>query len=363
MATTIARAGHRSGQQRCRGHYSPRIEDLLHRGDDDRAFEVTGAVLMSGLQHGSSERSMLRDLLDRRNRGGHWLRHGADPKAEFRRQVRTARAKIEACPAIGDRADALDAITGVSTAADAQPWSGKTGSSDRVVLAAHVDIATRAGGVEYTASDRQIAEVSGKARQTVARAHERLIKGGWVQRLAVGVGPRASRWQLNTAARTTRPVAIPCGHPLAGTSGLVALAGADTFASRGLGAAGARILATLRASDRMTSRDLAAATGLHCSTVRRRLRQLEAVQLAVCLGDGEWAGVERDLAEVAAEVGTSGAAERRRTRHRLDRLGYRAVLADRAWLGLVDPETGEVVEVVPRRAEHARPIRELTRAA
>jgi DNA-binding IclR family transcriptional regulator len=72
----------------------------------------------------------------------------------------------------------------------------------------------------------------------------------------------------------------------------------------------------------MTAKEIAGQTGRHVSTVRRALNKLWMYGLAAPDGGGLWiaepAGIDY-LQDVAEELGTKGAAEKRRAKHNQER--------------------------------------------
>jgi hypothetical protein len=61
-------------------------------------------------------------------------------------------------------------------------WPGRTGRTDRDVLLAVLEIATRAGTYTPGASERDVAQLAGVTRPTVARSLRRLCASGWIAR-------------------------------------------------------------------------------------------------------------------------------------------------------------------------------------
>jgi hypothetical protein len=340
--------------------FSPRISALLRHGDIEgryaEPFQIHMAIITAALQRDVGRASLEWALLDPKNLGGAYLQELRAEKGDrqARRSVgkalKRAREFVEARPAVGDRADARDLLSGLLHAADAQPWPGTTGTTDRVVFGALVAIALDAGSVTFSASVRQIAERSGRACRTVMAALARHIEAGRIRRTTTGRGPKASGWALTTGTRATKPTSPATGADRVATGAvlLAGLARCDAFSRGGLGASGARVLAALKANGGVTTGQAAAALGLHASTVRRRLRDLQRVGLARSVA-GLWLAVEEDLDRVAEDVGRTGTAQRRRNGHARQRIAYRARLARLDPTVLIDPETGEVF------AWHAEP--------
>jgi hypothetical protein len=94
----------------------------------------------------------------------------------------------------------------------------------------------------------------------------------------------------------------------------------DAFGARALGKGACWLWGLLLATPR-PSAFLAEVTGMDRRTAERKLSRLGEHGLALKVGSG-WARLERDLDEVARELGTAGKAERRRDQHRSQREGW-----------------------------------------
>jgi hypothetical protein len=152
------------------------------------------------------------------------------------------------------------------------------------------------------------------------------------------------------------------------TAALAELMGHDAFHRYAHGTSGARLLTCLDPLDGLSTLQLSQATGLHRTTVARRMSQLVEDHLAVEL-DGRYylapalsapGRLHADgqvLAESAERRGSVGLGQRRRARHLRDRDRYRRWLAERVEQrrrprpvlelvpeGVVDPDTGELLD-------------------
>jgi len=94
----------------------------------------------------------------------------------------------------------------------------------------------------------------------------------------------------------------------------------DAFGARALGKTACWLWGLLLSAPR-PGLFLAEVTGMERGTVERNLSRLSEHGLALKVGSG-WARLERDLDEVARELGTAGMAERRRDQHRSQREGW-----------------------------------------
>lgn len=219
-----------------------------------------------------------------------------------------ARRLVSDNPVITCRQDALEAIEAVRQVVEKQQWTAAGGGgSDLKNLIARLDLCERAGGLEHSGSVRQLAEAMGCARATVEASNRRLVEYGWLELLKSGSGKlHGSMWRLKIpdhlrprgAAETggagvgRSPTAgyrgagtVPAAHT--DTRAVGSLMHHDAFHHHGHGLSGARILACLDPLDGLDVSALRQATGLHRSTIQRRLRRLVSDGLAAEL-DGRY---------------------------------------------------------------------------
>lgn len=316
-------------------------KQLLREGREGDPFGAQMSLVLSLRQHGWSKSDIWNALLDPRHRAGGWTRgtiakYGVKAgRAELRRLIAKADRWISERPPIGDRADAIDALAGILAAADAQPWPGRSGSTDRTVLEGYVRLAIRAGGPRFRASLRQVAEATNMHRTLVEQANKRLRNGGWLTRAERGAGQTGTTWLVHVGARAIGTVPPRQRRMTTVPLSLVNLAKHDAFTAHGLGATAARLFALLVSADEPISvADLALSTGLHASTVRRALSdRLESAGLADRV-EGLWSPTERDPERLAAKLdrlaqfmGTSGTGEERKARHEEERASYADAVA------------------------------------
>ncbi|MGN6688760.1 MAG: helix-turn-helix domain-containing protein [Actinomycetales bacterium] len=244
-------------------------------------------------------------------------------------------------------------VDAVIAAADAVPrrWSGQAGRSDRAVLDAFLDDASRWQSPEVPASVRRLAERSGLTRSTTARALQRLAANGWLKAAAVADGPHAATYRpaVPATAITAPTNAADAPHassavaPVGGTGWdtslaphrsdrlalVVATQSHDVFTSDGLGRYAAAVYTALVTAD-ATPAGLAAATGLSTRTVRRHLQRLAAAGLAAEVA-GTWRARSLEaLDEAAARLGVTGTAARRAGTHAAERTTHHWRLAENA---------------------------------
>jgi DNA-binding transcriptional ArsR family regulator len=366
--------------------------------DSDAGYRLTMALAVGCSQPGLAwtPADFFQALLYTPTVGGAWARQlrerkGTDyAEAKLASMLDKARRLVAEAPVITCRQDVLEAIEVVRQVVEEREWPGAGGAgSDLKNLIARLTLCERAGGLEHAASVRQLAEAMGCARATVEASNRRLIDGGWLVLLKSGSGKlHGSMWRLKIpdpgaagpdgagetgGAQVGRSPAagyrgagtVPAVHTT-DTRAIGSLMHHDAFHHHGHGLSGARILACLDPLDGLDVRALREATGLHRSTVTRRLRRLVDDGLA-CELDGYYylasalAGPVRlhpdeDLLDDSAhQRGTSGRSHARRERHQAERAHYRHWLAERTLHqrrrrlalvpdGVVDQATGEILD-------------------
>ena len=206
--------------------------------------------------------------------------------------------------------------------AHSNPWPGKTGSTDRAVYLAHVEIAYRAGRMTYAASSRELAERSGTTRATATKATKRLDKKRLIQKINSGDRVNAAEYRLRKNIQSDP-------HPIEREWGN--LYAFDAFRFMGLGRSAAAVWECLREHGPRSPKELAQRTGRSVETVRRVLKRMaRLVNLAtnqpipMVMREGKlWRALDVDLDEVAMVVGTDGDGEKQRTRHQMERADHR----------------------------------------
>lgn len=136
----------------------------------------------------------------------------------------------------------------------------------------------------FGASVRRVALEAAITKETASRALRRLRKEGWLKVDPCACGHPACR-HLGTrpfhgSKGSTWTICVPLHLVVADTGGLLATQAPelsdDAFRTRALGESGWRILRSVADGEWHSRRDIAVATGLHRSTVRRRLQQMSA---------------------------------------------------------------------------------------
>ncbi|MET8605743.1 hypothetical protein ABZV92_19590 [Streptomyces rubiginosohelvolus] len=365
--------------------------------DSDAGYRLTMALAVGCSQPGRawSPADFHHALIYTPSAGGVWARRLRERKgtlyaeAKLTAMLEKAAQLVAASPVIRGRDDAVEALGSIRRVVEGRPWPARRGAdTDQKNLAARLRLCERAGGVEHVVSVRQLAELMNCAKATAEASDRRLKKDGWLVLVASGSGKdHGSRWVLRVPpdegeASGAQPGQLPAtgsrgagtvppahtGATRTDTEALAELMGHDAFHRYAHGTSGARLLTCLDPVDGLDAAQLSRATGLHRTTVVRRLRGLVEDQLAIEL-DGKYllapalstpGRLHADgqvLSETAERRGTAGLGERRRARHRRDRDNYRRWLAERAELrhrrrpalelvpeGVLDPDTGELLD-------------------
>jgi predicted transcriptional regulator len=210
-------------------------------------------------------------------------------------------------------------------------WPGRTGGTDRAVFGAHASIAYRAGSLDYTASCRQLAEIVGCDKLTASRSTARLKNQGLIQTCQRTAYDSSGRYRISTPQEselheytTTRRV----GEVLYAQDSLLV---PEAFRQAGLGRSAYEVWFALREKP-MSPNELASKTGRHIQTVRTALKRMseiidlttgKALELVTKRGKRWHIATEVDLEAVARAVGTHGAREKQKVKHRIERIKHR----------------------------------------
>lgn len=361
------------------------------RNEGEEGYRLTMALAAGASQPGREwmPADFYRALLYTPTPGGEWARRLMRRKGpEFAEgklawMLAKARAWVGQEEPITCRHSAWEAVERVRAAVERGVWPSRDGGeADLKNLSVRLELCERGGGLDHELSARRQAELMGCALRTAVRSNRRLEKAGWLVLEKSGAGSETgSKWRLAVPDRGESGGAGVTHPPAAGSAGgagprvslvhtdtraLVRLAGHDAFHRYGHGTNGARLLTLLEEEEGKSQKELQAATGLHRTTVGRRLRALvkdglveevEGLFYLVPALAGP-AGVMPDevvLQEAAEARGTAGAGARRRARHVRERLNYRRWRAERRAkrvdvvmrlvpVGAVDVETGEIID-------------------
>ena len=203
------------------------------------------------------------------------------------------------------------------TYAERVPWPGRTGSSDRAVFLAHLNLAHRGGLDVYHASSRELAEIAGCRQLTASKASRRLREAGHIELVTPASFPYANRYRL---AEKTKFDPLP-HMVLYGMDRSSSFLLPDAFRQGGLGRPAFEILRALE-GEGLRPKELSQKTGRHVQTIRKSLKRLHEFGYTKNL-QGKWYGVpveKIDLPELARKVGMSGARKKQREQHKAERL-------------------------------------------
>ncbi len=346
------------GRRRARGkmHELPVVADRVLVEQDTSAYhsdsEAEFAVCLSliGVGYGDADIMYLLSLFP----PPHYAKVG---ETHFKRSV-LDQARMKQRPP--DRASSRRPGDPHSSAfmrwAEARPWPGRTGNTDRAVYLALCQRMRMDGGIPFRGSVREVAELAGVNKETACAALSRLVKAGLVHLEGQDGAARSARYSLAVHVLSEYvPVAQEpvCPPPASGenqsqtrTVGeAYALVGVsvrnseahDVWHSLALGKSALACWTTLQAAPGLTEAEIVARTGKTRPTVRLALGKLDGHGLAHA-DDGHWRAVDVSVAvldQIAQEQGTLGRAEGRVQRHREERERHATAIIEaqkRNWL-------------------------------
>ncbi len=231
---------------------------------------------------------------------------------------------------------------------DASPtWRkrfGRKAASRRKTMLGMLTLAERLGGFRFYADLRSVSEASGVCLRTVDQALSDLEDLGLVAVVAAGGGQLATEWKIdakvvvaNLHHSSHRGLVLELEKEQIEEvygGGEVRRAGDHLhdawWHGGGLGDDGRRIWKFLSRCPGATPKEISAGLSLHRGSVWRTIRALVAVDLVTRAAHGGYTARERDLAVVAAEVGTAGRGAAQRLRYDLQRQGWKAHLERQA---------------------------------
>ena len=212
--------------------------------------------------------------------------------------------------------------------ANARPWPGRTGVIDRLVFIANCQIAYKAGKLVYHASCRDLAEWAGvQSNRTAIAATYRLIAWGLLTLETKAIGSSANIYRLLACGQT---------YTLPHSSGrreCVSLSTHDAFRYSGLGKSAAEVFQALQ-REPLTVEELIERTGRHSKTISRALNRMSSLLdtetgelLPMVEPDGnQWHALAVDLDHIAQVLGTAGAGERQKAKHKQERCAHQRAL-------------------------------------
>jgi hypothetical protein len=222
----------------------------------------------------------------------------------------------------GPRAQAE--VARLRAAASAHPWTPRSGTTDRAVIEAHLDLMARTGKLESDASDRDVAETTGVHWTTVSRADRRLVASGLLVRV-IRAGERgfqtSAAWKVQFPFPSQFPISASHALPTGVAKACEVLIGKshDVFRYGGLGKDTLRIWGHLDALSSVKAAVLARTLGLSLSTLYYHLAKLRKVGLAVKGPGGYLRAGAATLDQVAEVLEVAGVGAAQKVKHQEDR--------------------------------------------
>lgn len=206
--------------------------------------------------------------------------------------------------------------------AQATPWPGRTGSTDRAIFCAHATLACRSGREIYHASSRDLAEIAACQRRTASNASRRLGAKNLVELISHANSLYASRYRLTAPSLKVSENAPLPTHLREGVVQTSSFLLPDAFRGRSLGKSAYEVITTLNGGFSSVL-ELERKTGRHPQTVRAALRKLLLFGFVRRVGR-KWQGSTiAEIEERTAALGMAGALDRQKEKHRAERLRFR----------------------------------------
>ncbi|PRY08413.1 hypothetical protein [Kineococcus rhizosphaerae] len=318
--------------------YQDEVRDgFEHRTDIESRSEARFSVVMSMRNKSWSRVRIERVLLDRNNgiSAAYWNESGnrggggrtvRQAQSRVERDIRRADEKIADSPAIRSRQEAVQHLGMVRAAADAADWSGRSGGSQRTVLAAFLAVASRTNKVMVGMSLRQLSEEANVGRGTAERAVKALQAAGWLTVMSGGEEGLSAVYSLHVPATLTVRETVEVENLSVPEVSAVMLH--EAFTWRGLSATAAQVWVVLSDVEGQTQKAVAAASGKSLPTVRKHLRALKQYGLVAQNAEGGWLRLDADLDAVAVNLDTHNSRQERRNRNAIERDLYVRAQAD-----------------------------------
>lgn len=325
---------------------APRMEELLSAGDFQAygyrsRSEMILALALGARNAGWTEDQFFAALMDPKTKAGDKIRHRRDRRQYVHRCYTKALRKAQNSPAITNRTAALEKINIMRAAAQTYPWGGRSGTTDRLVLEAHLKIAQDTGKLSYHASVRTVADRTGFVIDTISKANHRLERAGWLKPIK-RARPRyaeATVWALRVPKglcnRADTPTSLKgvyeeCPPRCTRTEDDP---GADLWRTSGVGKGTFLVWRSLDLREPQKQAGLASPLGRTKRTILYHLRKLETHGLASRTPNG-WRRGDADLNEVARALGVEGTRVRTRDRHERQREHFRKLMNQRNRLSM-----------------------------
>jgi hypothetical protein len=238
---------------------------------------------------------------------------------------KAAEAFVRDRPPFLDKSDVLPLLASFHDRIIATPLPGRSGSYRRKILLGLFSIAWKAGTIEPSFSQRQLAEASGVSRSAIGGHIRWALSNGWLTILTPAMGERAPVYRLNVEEESESPrssFTSPKGGDVQTSGPLTLTSDHDAFRRGGLPPSCFEVLTHLDREVERTVPYLSAVTGRHPQTVRKGLKMMATVGMVATPDGRRWVRLIRDLEEVAIQLGTDGAGDRQRERHWAERVAF-----------------------------------------
>ena len=285
--------------------------------------EAEQAIILSCLNSGLGFKEILNLFMQYPVAGKFKEKYSRNPQngiAYLQRSYQSAKEYAEKNNSEG-RQEAINASNWVHS----RSWEGRTGSHDRSVMHAHIQIQYSCGKTEYQASIRELAQKSGKCISSVSNANKRLEEQGFIEKV------KESTCLLATIYRLGQTCTLPQYKTVRECS---TLSSHDVFRWGGLGKSGLQTWEAILESPK-TIEELEEATGKCRKTIKRKLEKMsnlidmrtgEIVSMVDFDGDKYSPVNNIDLDYIAKLLGTKGMGERQKARHDKERMEHKAFI-------------------------------------
>jgi hypothetical protein len=231
-----------------------------------------------------------------------WLNHSYTKAAEW---------------AHAHESKARQTVTAAIAWAESTTWAGRTGAVDRLIFLAHMDIAYKAGRLEWAAACRDLAERAAVSAKTAINSNHRLCDGKVLTLETAATVDCANVYRLPldkvthflSTSFVRKCVTLSINH--------------DLFRFGGLGKRAGQVWQILQEHP-ATVDELAEITGASAKTITRALSHMakladtytgECLPMVASNDDETWHALDADLDRLALIVGTAGKGKRQKKQH------------------------------------------------
>jgi DNA-binding MarR family transcriptional regulator len=295
-------------------------------GSDTSRSAALRSFLIGALNANWNFQQVVNAVFDRVNVGGRKVQGLADLhgmaramkylRGEYKRAAEFVRRNL----CVRDRNGALLSVVEWTERVDGAVWRGASGLTNRNALYAMADMARRTGSAtRVPMSVRTLAEMIGCSPSTASAALRRLVAAGWLALKARSDGTNPTLYALTVpseAARTSPHT--PYEGEL--SDSLHTPPTHDVWRQHGLGKGAQRIFDVI-SQKKSGAAEIASLFNITPRAVYQHLRKLREAGLAEST-DGVWSATDKNLDDVARELGTAGTGLAQRRRHAQQRDAY-----------------------------------------